>query len=323
MLDFLVLPFLNTTKSFNTRTILLSFGGYMGMFDFIKKKKEEAVPSAPSMQMDAPPTPAEGLPKMPEATKMPDMPTMPESPSMPESPAFEHAGMPDMPDAPQDGPELPKEPEQQPVSDVEMPKLPERQEIPTSPDIPSLAPNSFPYPEKDTPTQPPDIKPEETEGLFGQDKPEVNAIEPLKPTDIQTDDVPAHLPADDLEEEVDSPAEPLPVETHTEEVSEPPAEITEPVAPLPTETPEAHDIVDEEIMTSKIIDETLFVNVGVFRHIAEVVNSMSNESKVAEDALFRIKDLTLNKEKVFDKWQNDLEQMERELIHLDKLLFNI
>ncbi len=46
-------------------------------------------------------------------------------------------------------------------------------------------------------------------------------------------------------------------------------------------------------------------------------------AKGAEETLFRVKDVVLGREKVFDKWQSDLEQVERELIQLDKLLFNV
>ena len=69
-------------------------------------------------------------------------------------------------------------------------------------------------------------------------------------------------------------------------------------------------------------NEDLFVNVEVFRSVADLVNGMGGHSKTAEEALFRLKDIAISKEKIYDKYQKDLEQVEQELIQLDKILFN-
>jgi len=61
----------------------------------------------------------------------------------------------------------------------------------------------------------------------------------------------------------------------------------------------------------------------MFRGVSDIVNSLENDTKVAEEALLRIKDIVIGKEKVFDKWQKDLELIEQELIQLDKILFNV
>lgn len=73
----------------------------------------------------------------------------------------------------------------------------------------------------------------------------------------------------------------------------------------------------------QIVNDSLFVNVDTFKEISELVNGLGNESKIAEESLLRIKDITLSKEKVYDKWRINLEQIEHELIQLDKLLFNV
>ncbi len=84
--------------------------------------------------------------------------------------------------------------------------------------------------------------------------------------------------------------------------------------------PEVHT---EPIIRKRIINDSMYVNVEVFREVAEYVNALENDSRVAEETLFRIKDIVLSKEKIYDKWRNDLEQVERELIQLDKILFNV
>ncbi len=77
------------------------------------------------------------------------------------------------------------------------------------------------------------------------------------------------------------------------------------------------------MIRKRIINDSMFVNVEVFKDVAEFVNALENDSRVAEETLFRIKDIIHNREKVYDKWRNDLEQVERELIQLDKILFNV
>ena len=101
----------------------------------------------------------------------------------------------------------------------------------------------------------------------------------------------------------------------------------------PDLNPQKQDIINEPVedvppelnqgISNAVIKDSLFLNVDVFKDVSDLINNLGSESKIAEEALLRIKDITLNKEKVYDKWRINLEQIEHELIQLDKLLFNV
>jgi hypothetical protein len=108
----------------------------------------------------------------------------------------------------------------------------------------------------------------------------------------------------------------------TDEMFTPGEEIQEPSI---LNEPTAQEIPSElnQPIEKTVVKDSLFLNVNVFKDVSDLINNLGNESKIAEDALLRIKDITLTKEKVYDKWRINLEQIEHELIQLDKLLFNV
>jgi hypothetical protein len=73
----------------------------------------------------------------------------------------------------------------------------------------------------------------------------------------------------------------------------------------------------------QMINNSMYVNVAVFRKAAQVINNLGEQTRVSEETLMRIKDITQNKDKVYEKWLHELEGLEKEMIHLDKMLFNM
>lgn len=67
--------------------------------------------------------------------------------------------------------------------------------------------------------------------------------------------------------------------------------------------------------------EPLFINVTGFRTILGDLTSIKNEIKVCDKILDRLNDIKNQEDKQLEKWCSYLEDLERKLIYVDKILF--
>jgi len=295
----------------------------MGMFGFLKKKPDEAMPSAPETPdvgvtppldlpdiklggMDEPPAPTPEQDMAQPMTAEPEMPD-PTNEPMPEMPSDP------MPD-PEPMPEMPSDPMPDPTNEP-IPDMPSE----SMPDMPGE-----PMPE---PEEPDTIEPIKEDPVPAE--PMSETVEPSEPEAEYEPEPIEPLQLDTPEPEVGS-EDTLPGDMEMPEVDTPDGNIPDIEAPT-IESPEEYLNKEEEKLslepettpTRRVINHSLFINVDEFRSIASIIAGLSDDAKSAEETLFRIKDVALGREKVFDKWQTDLELVERELIQLDKMLFNV
>jgi hypothetical protein len=64
-----------------------------------------------------------------------------------------------------------------------------------------------------------------------------------------------------------------------------------------------------------------YVSYARFQNVVEVLNSLSKETKIAEDTVFRLKDIHNDKEEAVGAWQAVLEDVEKDLVEFDQALF--
>lgn len=210
------------------------------------------------------------------------------------------------------------QPPMEPIQPADMgeQRIPLKDQTEEEPSMPEPMPEMSEQPSEQQPEQMPDQPLEQQSEQI-----------PDQPLEQMPDQMPGQYPPSDMPDDLSGqldmrlPEEPPQQNIPDIEDSQPAFNLKEePRMPKESEVFQPHR---EEIPQRRIINESLFVNVDVFRKTVELINSLSDESKMAEESLFRIKDITLGKEKIYDKWQTDLEQVERELIQLDKLLFNV
>ena len=128
--------------------------------------------------------------------------------------------------------------------------------------------------------------------------------------DISRLDLPELEPA---EEE----GEPLFVET-TENI---PAQLPElDHVEIPAEIPEELPEIDVEY-TSKIKKAPLFVNVDVFSGMIDKLNTIRAKLSEYVSATGRVEELKTRKESSMEKWRNNLEDIERKLLLIDRIFF--
>jgi len=328
----------------------------MGMFGFLKKKND-AVPSAPDTPQNVPgnapqPAPAMDLPEIKlDGMDQPPSPDtysepsglnqqLPPQPSMedvqPDYDAMQGIQPPDQPNLQESLQQLPSE---DAFSDSLFPNEEDTLQKPeeTGPNSPAESLDSFApdteesveapkMPEKAAKAKLHDFEqlnqemkmPEQPEE-HPQEKPEEQPeIEPIEPQDF---DEPVNV-------DETLPGAPNP------EITEPEIEEESVQQQYQEAVKDTSEEFDEDVYNAepapslltperRVVNQALFINVDHFKNIADIINGLSDDAKGAEETLFRIKDVVLGREKVFDKWQNDLEQVERELIQLDKLLFNV
>jgi hypothetical protein len=293
----------------------------MGMFGFMKKKQPDAVPSPP---------------------RAPDQ-------SGKDAPSFD---MPDIkfdfPQSGMDAPPLPSEiqsppPLQNPLPDKmswsfdEKPQGPsDKYPLPQSPpakqfdELPPIKPLKFEDYSMGRQTSPEDDAPEQQlqEPMLTEPDAESEGVEPPGIGEELSAPAPKkRMPDEDAEPKFEEPTfdfddSEFNFEEPQKAVMQPrtkAAQIAPPSRPLAAQMP----IAPQRTVSRRLIDRDLYISVDDFREMSGFVNSLGDETKMAEEGLLRIKDVTLNKEKVYDKWQSDLEQVEKELIQLDKMLFKM
>ena len=87
--------------------------------------------------------------------------------------------------------------------------------------------------------------------------------------------------------------------------------------------PEEQEADKPSDISKRVIDDTLYINLENYKEIMGLINSFTDETKAADDTLLRVKDIVSEKDKIYDKWEHEMEAVEKELIQLDKLLFKM
>jgi len=286
----------------------------MGMFGKLFKKKDAdaSVPEAPSSgsgELDPPPLPGD-----------PGQQTDVQNVDAGMNPAF--AG-------------LEKEPGEMPVPEPSLPQeevnanaIPDdiSAEAPPAPE--QVEPDTPPVPEQagqEPIQQQPDFPPQ-PEGTQ-QDTADIESIKPFEDSAQQDMEAPEQkeddsgISAPDIDLNADIESELGKLGDLTSEPAED-AFAEEPIA-----EPLNEPVIDEEI-EEKEKDERLeyfkqrpYINVIRFQNIVKVMNSVSSESKVAEDAISRIEDINRDMETQYEIWQQNLESFERKIIKIDKTIY--
>ncbi len=169
-------------------------------------------------------------------------------------------------------------------------------------------------------------------GGMQEPTPEPDQEPALKPVEEPAPETIEEPDAEEKEEPVpESMEEPVP-EPVEEPAPEPSHEVSyfdglnQEVEP-PKDTEGGERPIREEIasaaLSKRIINDSMFISLDDFREVVDLINNLGSESKMADETLLRVKDITISKEKVYDKWQDDMEEVEKELIQLDKLLFKL
>ena len=82
---------------------------------------------------------------------------------------------------------------------------------------------------------------------------------------------------------------------------------------------------DDNIEKPKIVDydpeSPLFVNMDGYKEILGDIDNMKNELKDAEELIGRLNDIKNAKDKEFEKWRSELEDIQRKLLYVDKVIF--
>lgn len=70
-------------------------------------------------------------------------------------------------------------------------------------------------------------------------------------------------------------------------------------------------------------EKHLYMSVGNFKKLVEIVNAVGSEIRVASDAVLRVEEINSDSQSLYDDWKGSLDEMENIIIKFDKSLFNI
>lgn len=73
----------------------------------------------------------------------------------------------------------------------------------------------------------------------------------------------------------------------------------------------------------QIPEKHLYMSVGNFKKLVEIVNAVGSEIRVASDAVLRVEEINSDSQSLYDDWKTSLDEMENIIIKFDKSLFNI
>ncbi|MBI2545622.1 hypothetical protein HYV81_00390 [Candidatus Woesearchaeota archaeon] len=103
-----------------------------------------------------------------------------------------------------------------------------------------------------------------------------------------------------------------------EEFPLPPLEVM-PKQELQVKTDEPKQIPVPETIPKK--DVPVFVKIDEYRNILENINTIRNKIKESDYVVEALGDLRTKVEAEFEKWREDLEEMQRKLLYIDKVVF--
>jgi len=69
------------------------------------------------------------------------------------------------------------------------------------------------------------------------------------------------------------------------------------------------------------LTKPLFVDVDVFRNIVDEIALVQNTLKEAKDSLTRLDEFKEDEDKEYKRWLNDIQDVQKKLIYVDKTLF--
>ncbi len=69
------------------------------------------------------------------------------------------------------------------------------------------------------------------------------------------------------------------------------------------------------------LTKPLFIDVNVFRNIVDEIALVQNTLKEADDSLARLDEFKEDEDKEFKRWLNDVQDVQKKLIYVDKTLF--
>ncbi|MEM4239727.1 MAG: hypothetical protein QXM31_01300 [Candidatus Woesearchaeota archaeon] len=177
-----------------------------------------------------------------------------------------------------------------------------RPSLPELPPPPS--PPEFPMPAGDIPS----IKAPEVpkEIALPEEAPEIP-----EPQEIpQPEELPAGLP--------EAPAPEMP--ELPEPVEEPMPEEPTRIEPKPAEEAPAEEVEIPERETIRKPIGTAFVAVDEYRTIMDHSNRVREKLDEADNFVHRLSEIRAEEEKVFDKWRSQLEEIERKLGQIDRVI---
>jgi hypothetical protein len=86
--------------------------------------------------------------------------------------------------------------------------------------------------------------------------------------------------------------------------------------------PRPQELSRERILNAIGIEkEPIFVRVDDYREILEGMTRIRNNLKEATDLVLRLNELKNEEDKEFDKWRLELEDVQRKLMYVDKIIF--
>jgi len=105
-----------------------------------------------------------------------------------------------------------------------------------------------------------------------------------------------------------------------------PEPIVPPSMPKPfTEiTPDLKEVEERQIekaVKKKILDKPLFVNANDYKSVLGALTTIKTKVNDSEKILAELNELKNIKDKTFEKWRTDLEDIQRKLLYIDKTLY--
>ena len=99
---------------------------------------------------------------------------------------------------------------------------------------------------------------------------------------------------------------------------------------VPMKVSDLEDLEREAVMSSRVeahkrdniqMDTPIFLEIDKFKAIIDEITMSKRLLKESEDALLELNELKGIKDRQFDKWRRQVEELQRRFIFVDKMLF--
>lgn len=115
-----------------------------------------------------------------------------------------------------------------------------------------------------------------------------------------------------------------PVEAETEELFKPVAEVAKPDIPEMPELPEIPEVSEErERLPEKAVQGPIFVKSRDYQDILGKITNIKESVQHTEDIFTRMNEIKNEKDKIFSQWKESLEDVQRKLIYMEKVLYEV
>ncbi|MEM4267259.1 MAG: hypothetical protein QXK37_00330 [Candidatus Woesearchaeota archaeon] len=317
---------LNTTQSFNNDPLSIFMVGKMGMFDFMKRKKEEP-------KIDFPPLPQSQQINIPEIKEIPTIPDIKISDAqrIPQQPAQQkeefNFGLPPLPD-------------KNPIPDEPFP-LPQNFDF-TNEDLfkdDAFFKNNIQEPAQEAP------KTEAKQDFVGtappwMHEPVMPEVPPAWSQKTSYTEEKSLWERQNIQEDIPKPKQTwktpnqIPNQASIETSQIQPSNRWE---NNQTESWQTSTLPEQKIETKRdalpsasaytakpgVIESAgpAFMNYLSFQSVMEVINTLGEATKIVEDTTYRLKEINTDKDNLNNAWQTVLEDLEKELVSLDQNLY--